>query len=64
MAQTTRPASLATVLLLLTACSDGSNNSFTSPPDYNFDTVDAQLQQFLDESRVLDGISVILVDAT
>jgi len=63
MHSTTRIVSFATTVLLVAACSDGSNNNFTSQPVYNFDAVDAQLQQFLDESPVFDGISVILVDA-
>ena len=49
-------------LVILAACSDGSNNSRAAPPSYDFDAVDARLQQFLDDSDVFDGISVILVD--
>jgi CubicO group peptidase (beta-lactamase class C family) len=62
MHKTTRIISFATTVLLVTACSDGSNSHFTSQPVYNFEAVDAELQQFLDESPVFDGISVILVD--
>lgn len=58
----TRLASSLFALILLAACSDGSNNSSAPPPSYDFDEVDARLQQFLDESEVFDGISVILVD--
>ena len=48
--------------LLLTACSDGSDNPPERVPEYDFSTVDARLQQFLDESDRYDGISVTLVD--
>ncbi len=57
------------VLVALTGCAggggsnSGSNDSVASTPIYNFDEMDAQLQQFLDESPEFDGISVILVDA-
>jgi CubicO group peptidase (beta-lactamase class C family) len=57
-----RLASWLFALVILAACSDGSNNSRAATPSYNFDEVDARLQQFLDESDVFDGISVILVD--
>ena len=57
-----RLASCMFALVILSACSNGSNNSQAAPPSYNFDEVDARLQQFLDESDVFDGISVILVD--
>lgn len=59
-----RLISIAIVPFIVGACSDGSDNSqaIKPPPTYNFDEVDAQLQQFLDESVVFDGISVILVD--
>ncbi len=62
MQQSIRIVALATALFLLTACSDGSNTTITSQPVYNFGAVDTELQQFLDESPVFDGISVILVD--
>jgi len=64
MLQIIRIISSVTAVLLLVACSDGSDNRSTSQPVYNFDAVDAELQQFLDERPVFDGISVILVDAT
>ena len=67
MRNTCRLTSLAIALLMLAACSDSSNNASNNapalPPEYNFDAVDAQFQQFLDDSPVFDGISVILADA-
>lgn len=53
------------LIFVLAACSNGSDNltAAAPTPDYQFDAVDARLQQFLDESDVFDGISVILVDA-
>lgn len=57
----------AIALLVLTACGGGSNNPPNNPqasaPVYNFVDVDTQFEQFLDESPVFDGISVVLVDA-
>ena len=61
-----RLLSLLLMGVLLGACSDGNNNSDkqdTPAAEYSFDAVDDKLQQFLDESAIYDGISVILVDA-
>lgn len=64
MQATIRIASYTFALLLLSACSDGSDNAQSNAaPLYEFDDVDTRFQQFLDESAVFDGISVILVDA-
>lgn len=49
-------------VILLTACSDGSDKNFKPQADYDFSAVDAAFQQFLDESAVFDGISFTLVD--
>jgi CubicO group peptidase (beta-lactamase class C family) len=50
-------------LLLIGACSDGSDSSSNDPlPVYDFSKVDALLQTFLDESKGLEGLSVALVD--
>jgi CubicO group peptidase (beta-lactamase class C family) len=53
----------ATTLLILTACSNGSDNQAATQPVYNFAALDARFQQFLDESDAFEGISVVLVDA-
>jgi CubicO group peptidase (beta-lactamase class C family) len=48
---------------LLGACSNSSDsNPVEQLPVYDFSEVDQRLQQFVDESAVLDGISVTLVD--
>ncbi|MEO0438140.1 MAG: serine hydrolase domain-containing protein [Pseudomonadota bacterium] len=63
---------LPIVIAMGTACSDGSDSSASesavSPtaepaaPVYSFDEVDTELQRFIDESQVFDGISYTLVD--
>ncbi|MGB1141846.1 MAG: serine hydrolase domain-containing protein [Halioglobus sp.] len=51
------------LVALLAACSDGSSNSRSdSGPTYDFASVDAAMQEFLDESATFDGISYTLVD--
>lgn len=60
----TRPARTAILptVLLLAACSDGSDNRAPLMPAYDFSAVDAAMQQFLDGSATFDGISYTLVD--
>lgn len=49
--------------LLLGACSDGSDSNRADPlPVYDFSEVDQRLQQLVDDSSVLEGISITLVD--
>jgi CubicO group peptidase (beta-lactamase class C family) len=47
--------------LLLSACSDGSDNNDPPLAEYDFSAVDASFQSFLDNSA-FDGISYTLVD--
>jgi len=56
------------LLLALVGCGGGNSGSNPGNPEvtpavYNFDAVDARLKQFLDESPINDGVSMILVDA-
>lgn len=50
--------------LLLSACSGGDSGSpaVKSTPVYDFASVDTELQTFIDDHSVFDGISVTLVD--
>ena len=59
---TIRVTLAAGLLWTLAACSDSSDQRPARQPDYDFSTVDARLQQFLDESDRYDGISITLVD--
>lgn len=53
------------LLSTLLACSDSSDRQPpAAPPSYDFSAVDERLQQFLDESEIYEGISIILVDET
>jgi CubicO group peptidase (beta-lactamase class C family) len=58
----TRLIVFSSALLLLTACSDGSDNHSAAQPVYNFTALDERFQQFVDESPAFEGISVVLVD--
>lgn len=62
MAPLTRFITCSTALLVLAACSNGSDNQ-AAQPVYDFAALDARFQQFLDESPAFEGISVVLVDA-
>ncbi len=53
---------IPSAVLLLAACSDGSDNRMPVTPAYDFSAVDVAMQQFLDGSTVFDGISYTLVD--
>jgi CubicO group peptidase (beta-lactamase class C family) len=63
MPRVTRAIACTTTLLLLTACSNGSDNQAAAQPVYNFAALDERFHQFLDESEAFEGISVVLVDA-
>jgi len=57
------PAFVLSSVLVLTACGDGSDSkSAAALPEYDFSTVDARLQEFIDGSDVANGISVTIVD--
>ena len=50
-------------LLMLGGCSDSSDSKPSDPlPVYDFSSVDARLQQFIDDSDQTEGISVTIVD--
>ncbi len=56
-------ATVPAALVILAACSDGSNDSLQPSANYEFTAVDTAFQRFLDDSAEFDGISYTLVDA-
>jgi len=48
--------------LFVAACSNGNNNNNNRDPEFDFATLDAAMQAFIDNHGVFDGISITLVD--